>query len=76
LSANGADRGTAKNNVYGRSPFQRAATLAPPLGLPPVTALSLNGIRRKIEALMTPDEVEAVLNLDRAARRERDQRSR
>jgi len=40
----------------------------------PVTALSLGGLRRRIEGLMLPDEVEVRLMLDRAARRERDQR--
>jgi hypothetical protein len=42
----------------------------------PVVALSLGGLRRKVEALMVPDKVEVKLNLDRAARRERDQRRR
>jgi hypothetical protein len=40
----------------------------------PVTALSLGGVRRRIEALMLPDDVIVMLNLDRAARRERDRR--
>jgi hypothetical protein len=40
----------------------------------PVVALSLGGMRAKIEALMSPDEVIVVLNLDRAARLERDRR--
>src|SRR5512144_1774088 len=40
----------------------------------PVTALSLNGLRRRIEALMRPDNVTVLLSLDRAARRERDRR--
>jgi hypothetical protein len=40
----------------------------------PGTALSLGGLRRSIEALMLPDNVEVVLHLDRAARIERDQR--
>jgi hypothetical protein len=40
----------------------------------PVTALSLGGIRRRVEALMLPDDVIAMLNLDRAARLERDRR--
>jgi hypothetical protein len=39
----------------------------------PVTALSLGGLPRPIEALMMPDDV-ITLNLDRAARRERDRR--
>jgi hypothetical protein len=39
-----------------------------------VTALSLGGLRRRIEALMLPDEVDVQLVLDRAARLERDQR--
>jgi hypothetical protein len=40
----------------------------------PVLALSLGGIRRRIEALMLPEEPIVVLNLDRAARLERDRR--
>ena len=42
----------------------------------PVTALSLGGLRRRIEALLLPDEVDVQLVLDRAARLERDQRRR
>jgi hypothetical protein len=42
----------------------------------PVLALSLGGVRRRVEALMLPDEPIVVLNLDRAARRERDERRR
>jgi hypothetical protein len=40
----------------------------------PVVALSLGGLRRKVEALMSPDEVIVMLNLDKAARLERDRR--
>jgi hypothetical protein len=40
----------------------------------PVIALSLGGLRRKVEALMSPDEVIVMLNLDKAARLERDRR--
>jgi hypothetical protein len=40
----------------------------------PVVALSLGGIRRRVEALMLPDDVHIVLHLDRAARLERDRR--
>jgi hypothetical protein len=40
----------------------------------PVLALSLGGLRRRIEALMLPDDVIVMLNLDRAARLERDRR--
>jgi hypothetical protein len=40
----------------------------------PVIALSLGGLRRKVEALISPDDVIIVLNLDRAARLERDRR--
>ena len=40
----------------------------------PVTALSLGGLRRKVEALMLPDEIIVTLSLDRAARLERDRR--
>ena len=45
-------------------------------GLPPVTALSLGGLRRRIEAALLPEEPVIVLNLDRVARQERDQRRR
>jgi hypothetical protein len=34
----------------------------------PVVALSLAGLRRRIEALMMPDEVQVVLALDATAR--------
>ncbi len=40
----------------------------------PVTALSLNGLRRRIEALLLPDSVVVRLSLDRDARLERDAR--
>jgi hypothetical protein len=40
----------------------------------PVIALSLGGLRAKVEALMSPDEVIVTLNLDKAARLERDRR--
>jgi hypothetical protein len=36
----------------------------------PVTALSLGGLRRRIEALMLPDDLDVRLQLDRAARRD------
>ena len=40
----------------------------------PVTALSLGGLRRRIEILMLPDDPIITLNLDRIAQRERDRR--
>jgi hypothetical protein len=40
----------------------------------PVIALSLGGLRRKIESLMMPDTVELRLHLDHLATRERDAR--
>ena len=40
----------------------------------PVVALSLGGLRRKVEAAMLPDEVIVTLYLDKAARLERDRR--
>ena len=40
----------------------------------PVVALSLGGLRRKVEALMSPDDVIVTLHLDRVARLERDRR--
>jgi hypothetical protein len=46
---------------------------APELRLP-VMALSLGGLRRKIEALLLPAEVEIVLHLDGLAERERHRR--
>jgi hypothetical protein len=39
-----------------------------------VTALSLDGLRRGIEAALLPDEPVVQLRLDRAARLERDRR--
>jgi len=44
--------------------------------LPPVTALSLGGLRRKVEALMLPNDPIITLSLDRSARRERDRQRR
>lgn len=40
----------------------------------PVVALSLGGLRRKVEIAMLPDEVVVLLSLDRTARLERDRR--
>jgi hypothetical protein len=40
----------------------------------PVVALSLGGLRRKVEAAMLPDDVIVMLSLDRTARLERDRR--
>jgi hypothetical protein len=40
----------------------------------PVVALSLGGLRRRIEIAMLPDDVDVVLQLDRSARLERDRR--
>jgi hypothetical protein len=40
----------------------------------PVVALSLGGLRRRIEALMVPDEVDVILQLDGLAKRERHRR--
>jgi hypothetical protein len=37
----------------------------------PVVALSLGGLRRRIEALMVPDSVDVVLQLDGLGRRRR-----
>jgi hypothetical protein len=42
--------------------------------VPTVTALSLAGVRKRIAAALMPDEVDIKLELDRAARRERDRR--
>ena len=39
-----------------------------------VVALSLGGLRRKIEALLLPDDVDVVLQLDGLAERERHRR--
>ena len=46
---------------------------APDLRLP-VIALSLGGLRAKVEALISPGDVIVMLNLDKAARLERDRR--
>jgi hypothetical protein len=40
----------------------------------PVTALSLGGLRRRIEALMLPDSIDVRLMLDRSAEHERNRR--
>ena len=40
----------------------------------PVRALSLNGLRRRIEALLLPDDAVVLRSLDRAARMERERR--
>jgi hypothetical protein len=40
----------------------------------PVVAVSLGGLRRRVEAALLPDAVDVRLVLDRAARVERDQR--
>jgi hypothetical protein len=40
----------------------------------PVTALSLGGIRRRVEIALLPDDLHVVLQLDVRARRERDRR--
>jgi hypothetical protein len=42
----------------------------------PLAALSLGGLRRRIEAALLPDEPVVQLRLDRAARLERDRRRR
>jgi hypothetical protein len=42
----------------------------------PVVALSLAGLRRRIEAALMPDDPVIVLSLDRTARLERDRRRR
>jgi len=40
----------------------------------PVIALSRSGLRRRIEDLMVPDQVEVRMHLDRKATQERDRR--
>jgi hypothetical protein len=40
----------------------------------PIVALSLGGLRRRIEILMLPDDVRVVLQLDGLAERERHRR--
>ena len=40
----------------------------------PIVALSLGGLRRRIEIAMLPDDVDVVLQLDRLAERERHRR--
>jgi hypothetical protein len=44
--------------------------------LPPVAALSLSMLRKRVAAALLPDDVEVILQLDRRARTERDQRRR
>jgi hypothetical protein len=55
---------------------ERRGYVATAPGLPPVKALSLGGLRRRVEAALAPAEVNVRLVLDRAARRERDRRRR
>ena len=43
---------------------ERRGYVASAPGLPPVTALSLGGLRRRIESMLMPDEVEVMLHLD------------
>jgi hypothetical protein len=45
-----------------------------PSNAQPVIALSLSSLRKRVEAMLMPDRPIIILNLDRAARRERDQR--
>jgi hypothetical protein len=45
-----------------------------PSGARRMTALSLGGLRRRIEVLLLPDDVEVRLVLDRRTRQERDRR--
>jgi hypothetical protein len=40
----------------------------------PVVALSLGGLRRRIEALLLPDDVRVMMHLDALAERERHRR--
>ena len=42
--------------------------------LPPVVALSLDGIPRKIESMLQPDKAHVILQLDSSAELERDRR--
>ena len=42
--------------------------------LPPITALSLGGLRRRIEERLIGEDVDVHLTLDAVARRERDRR--
>jgi hypothetical protein len=42
--------------------------------MPPVVALSLDGIRRKIESMFLSDNARVILQLDHSARLERDPR--
>jgi hypothetical protein len=55
-----------KRGYIASSPELKAAVVAP----------SLNDLRHRIEALFVPDIVEPILQLDRAARLERDRRQR
>ena len=53
---------------------ERAGYVASHPGLPPLSALSRSGLRRRIEDALLPETVEIKLSLDRAARIERDAR--
>jgi hypothetical protein len=51
--------------AVGYDPAKGYIATAP--GLPPAAALSLGGLRRRIEAALLPDEPIIIFNLDRAA---------
>ena len=53
---------------------ERGYIASAPELLQPVTALSLGGLRRRIEIAMLPDNIRVVLQLDGLAERERHRR--
>ena len=56
------------------SDAERGYVASAPELRPPIVALSLGGLRRRIEILMLPDDVRIVLQLDGLAERERHRR--
>jgi hypothetical protein len=70
-------RGTTMHDGFEVSvtfdPAKGYAATAPELR-EPVLALSLGGVRRRVEALLLPDDLHVVLQLDVRARHERDRR--
>ncbi len=55
-------------------PYKLDLLIAPRRGIGERLALFLGGLRRRIEALLMPDEVDVILQLDGLAERERHRR--
>ena len=74
LSTMREDAQCLTSGLKSASRLTNAATSAAHRNAQAVVALSLGGLRRKIEALLLPDNVRVVLQLDGLAERERHRR--